>query len=427
MLWITNKLTDQVHRRLTNKTGEMFMRLNKMFQYLIVLGLALTTTSAIAGEKNYGPGVSDTEIRIGQTISYSGPNSSLGTIGRVTSAYYRMINEQGGINGRKINFLSLDDGYSPPKTAELARRLVEQDKVLGIFGSLGTATNYAMQRYLNDRKVPQFFTWSGVARMRDPHAFPWTIGGDLAFVNETKAFARYVLETRPSAKVAVLMQNDDFGRDHLTGFKVGLGEKAPEIIVRTVTYEVTDATMDSQVFELKESGADVLLMVALPKFAAQAIRKMHEIGWDPMKLLAYPAASIPATFKPAGLEASTGIITAEFVKQTGDPAWTNDPEMIAFLAFMKQYAPDIDPTDKLSVFGYYGGAMVAALLTRCGDNLTRENLLEQATHMKNVSVPMLLPGITLNTAPDDYSPIKQMQLQRFDGTGWVKIGSIVGG
>jgi ABC-type branched-subunit amino acid transport system substrate-binding protein len=394
---------------------------------LILLGLAITAMPAIASEKKYGPGASDTEIKIGQTIAYSGPNSALGTIGRVTSAYYRMINDHGGVNGRKITFLSLDDGYSPPKTLELARRLVEQDEVLGIFGSLGTATNVAMQRYLNDRKVPQFFTWSGVARMRDPHTFPWTIGGDLAFVNETKAFAKYVLQTQPSARIGVLMQNDDFGKDHLTGFKLGLGDKSSDMIVKVETYEVTDATMDSQVFALKESGVNVLLLVALPKFAAQSIRKMHEIGWNPTKLLAYPGASIPATFRPAGLEASTGIITAEFVRQTGDPAWANDPEMTDFLAFMKQYAADVDPTDKLSVFGYYGGAMVVKLLKQCGDNLTRENLLFEATHMKNVTVPMLLPGITLNTAPDDYSPIKQMQLERFDGTGWEKIGGIVGG
>lgn len=263
--------------------------------------------------------------------------------------------------------------------------------------------------------------------MRDPRGFAWTMGGDLAFVNETKAFARYVLETRPSARIGVLMRNDDYGGDHLMGFKLGLGDKASEMMVKTVTYEATDATVESRVLELKQSGVNVILMAAVPKFAAQAIRKLHEIEWNPMKLLAYPGASIPATFKPAGLEASTGIITAEFVKQPGDPAWNDDPEMIAFLAFMKKYAPDIDPTDKLSVFGYYGGAMVVALSGQCGDNLTRESVLEQATHMKNVTVPMLLPGISLNTAPDDYSPIKQMQSQRFDGTGWVRIAGIVGG
>ena len=225
----------------------------------------------------------------------------------------------------------------------------------------------------------------------------------------------------------MLMQNDDFGRDHLTGLKLGLGGKAAEMVVKAVSFEVTDATVDSQIIELKESGADVLLMVTLPKSAAQALRKMRDIGWNPLKLLAYPGASIPATFKPAGLEASTGVITAEYIKQPGDPAWTNDPEMIAFLAFLKQYAPEADPTDKYNVTGYYGGAMVVALLKQCGDELTRENLLRKATHMKDVTVPMLLPGITLNTAPDDYAPIKQMQLQQFDGTGWVKIGGIVGG
>jgi branched-chain amino acid transport system substrate-binding protein len=403
------------------------MSLSAICRCLFVSAWLLATVTGAAAETKYGPGVTDTEIKIGQTMPYSGPNSALGTIGRTTAAYYRMINDQGGVNGRKINLLSMDDGYSPPKTAELARRLVEQDEVLGIFGPLGTATNVAMQRYLNDHKVPQFFTWSGVARMRNPHDYPWTMGGDLAFVNETKAFARYVLTTYPSAKVGILMQNDDFGRDHLTGFKLGLGQRASEMIVKTVTFEVTDATVDSQIIELKDSGADMILMVTLPRSAAQAIRKMHEIGWNPTKLLAYPGASIPATFRPAGLEASTGIITAEFVKQPGDPAWANDPEMIAFLAFMKQYAPDLDPNDKYSVFGYYGGAMVVSLLKQCGDNLTRDNLLERATHMKDVTVPMLLPGIRLNTAPDDYSPIKQMQLERFDGTGWVKIGGIVGG
>jgi branched-chain amino acid transport system substrate-binding protein len=398
-----------------------------------LLGLLMSGSAGLlsrtgrATEKKYGPGVTGTEIKLGQTMPYSGPNSALGTIGRATAAYYRMINERGGVNGRKINLISLDDGYSPPKTVELARRLVEQDEVLGIFGSLGTATNIAMQRYLNDHGVPQFYTWSGVARMRDPRAFPWTIGGDLAFVNETKAFGRYLLETRPSAKVGVLMQNDDFGKDHLTGLKVGLGGKAAEMVVKAVTFEVTDATVDSQVIELKDSGADVLLMATLPKSAAQALRKMRDIGWNPLKLLAYPGASIPATFKPAGLDASMGVVTAEYIKQPGDPAWTNDPEMIAFLAFLKQYAPEADPTDKYNVTGYYGGAMVVALLKQCGEELTRENLLRKATHMKDVTVPMLLPGITLNTSPDDYAPIKQMQLQRFDGTGWVKIGGIVGG
>jgi branched-chain amino acid transport system substrate-binding protein len=403
-----------------------------MRRRLIFLGsLAAAFTTGIAGvraaDKQYGPGVTDTEIKIGQTMPYSGPASSFGTTGRTAAAYYKMINEQGGVNGRKINFLSLDNEYNPAKSAELARRLVEQDQVLGIFGSLGTAPNVAMQRYLNEHKVPQFFVFSGAARFRDPKNAPWTIGGDLAFLNETQAFARYILQVKPDAKIGVLYQNDDFGKDHITGLRLGLGEKNAAMIVKTVSYEVSDPTLDQQVVTLKESGADVVLLVTLPKFAALSIRKIHDIGWSPMTILAYPGASIPGALKPAGLDASTGIITAEFVRQPGDPQWANDPEMQAYLAFMKQYAPDLDPNDKLSVFGYYNAATVVGLLKQCGDNLTRENLLEQATHMHDVKVPMLLPGILLNTTPDDYAAIKQMQLQQFNGTGWVRIGGVVEG
>jgi len=394
---------------------------------LIAPVLAFATTTVFAADKKYGPGVSDTEIKIGQTIPYSGPASAFGTEGRVIAAYYRMLNEQGGINGRKINFLSLDDGYSPPKTVELARRMVEQDEVLGLFGTVGTAPNAAIQRYLNDHKVPQLFLFSGASRFRDPAAAPWTMGGDLAFIDETKAFARYILETQMTPKVGVLYQNDDYGKDHLAGLRVGLGDKAAASIVKTVSYEPTDATVDSQIIELQQAGANVVLIAAIPKFAAQAIRKMHDINWDPLKLLPFPASGIVTTLKPAGLEASIGVVTGEFMKQAGDPAWTTDPEMATFLAFMKKYAPDSDPTDKFSVFGYYHATMVVALLKQCGDTLTRENVLEQATHLRNLRVPKLLEGIMINTAPDEYSPIKQMQLQRFDGIGWVSFGGIVGG
>ena len=319
----------------------------------LAFALAATTacatgTSALAAEKKYGPGVTDTEIKIGQTMPYSGPASSFGTTGRTSSAYYKMINDQGGVNGRMINFLSLDNEYSPPRSAELARRLVEQDQVLGIFGSLGTAPNVAMQRYLNERKVPQFFVFSGVARFRDPRNNPWTIGGDLAFINETQAFARYILDTKPDARIGVLYQNDDLGKDHINGLKLGLGEKNAGMITKMVSYEVSDPTLDSQVIALEQAHPDVVLLVTLPKFAALSIRKIHDIGWKPLILLAYPGASIPGALKPAGLEASTGVITAEFVRQPGDPAWANDPEMLAYLAFMKKYAPELDPTEKLT-------------------------------------------------------------------------------
>jgi ABC-type branched-subunit amino acid transport system substrate-binding protein len=395
--------------------------------FAFALIVVFSTVCADAEQKKYGPGVTDTDIKIGNSLPYSGPASSFGTAGRAEAAYYRMVNEHGGVNGRKITLISLDDGYSPPKAAENARRLVEQDEVLGIFGSLGTPANVAMQRYLNDRKVPHLFVFSGVARFRNPHAYPWTMGGDLAFVNETQALARYILDTQATPKIGVLYQNDDYGKDHLTGLRQGLGNKEADLLVKAVSYEPTDATVDSQIIELQRSGANVVLIAAIPKFAAQAIRKMHDIAWDPLKLLAYPAATIPGTLKPAGIEASVGVVTAEFIKVTGDPAWANDPDMLAFLDFIKSYAPDLDPTDKFAIFGYYNAAMVVALLTRCGDNLTRENTLQQATHLQNVAIPMLLPGITLNTTPEDYSPIKQMQLQRFDGTRWVPIGGIVGG
>jgi branched-chain amino acid transport system substrate-binding protein len=394
---------------------------------LVAFALAFTSSVALSAERKYGPGVSDTEIKIGQTIPYSGPAAAFGTEGRVIAAYYRMVNEQGGINGRKINFLSLDDGYNPPKTVELIRRMVEQDEVFGLFGTVGTAPNAAVQKYLNDRKVPQLFLFSGAARFRDPHAFPWTMGGDLAFISETMAFAQYILKTQSEPRIAVLYQNDDYGKDHLTGLMLGLGAKASPAVVKTASFELTDATVDSQIIELQQSGANIVLLAALPKAAAQAIRKMHDIRWNPLTLLPFPASGINTTLKPAGLDASIGIVTAEFMKQVGDPATANDPEMLAFLAFMKKYAPDIDPNDKISEFGYYHAAMVVEVLKRCGDDVTRQNLLQQATHMKNVRIPMLLEGILINTTPDDYSPIKQMRLQRFDGTSWVSFGGIVGG
>ena len=390
-------------------------------------GAGLLLSPCPANAKSYGPGVSDTEIKIGSTMPYSGPAAFFGTTGRVASAYYKMINDRGGVNGRKINCISLDDGFSPPKAVELVRRLVEQDEVLGIFGSLGTPTNVATHRYLNQHKVPQFFIFSGVARFRDPRTSPWTIAGDLSFVSEGKAFAQYILATVPDAKIAMLYQNDDLGKDHLGGLRAGLGSKADTAIVKAVTYEPTDPTVDSQIIQLQASGANVLVTAAIPKFASMAIRKMHDVGWTPLHCLAYPAASIPATFKPAGLDASVGIVTADYVKQPGDPAWANDHEMAAYLDFMKTYAGDYNPNDKFSVNGYYQAAATVQVLGRCGDNLTRENLLEQMTRLHEMTVPLLLPGITMSTSPDDYAAISQMQLQRFDGTTWVKIGGLMVG
>ena len=407
-------------------TGPQLSRRSSL-TLLCLGGVGCMVRSGRAADKAYGPGVTDIEIKIGQTAPYSGPASAAGVIGRTTQAYYKMINDRGGVNGRKINLLSVDDAYSPPKTVEQVRRLVEQEHVLGMFGMVGAAPSASAQRYLNEHKVPQFFVNGGSARFRDPRNFPWTMGADLAFVNATTAYARYILATVSDPKIAVLYQNDDLGKDHLTGLRKGLGDKADATIVRTASFEVTDPTVDSQIIELKGSGANVLLTAGIPRFAALSIRKVHDIGWKPLHVLGHPAASVPATFRPAGLEASTGIVTAEFLKQPGDPVWANDPEMLEYLDVMRQYAPDLDPGDKVCVYGYYQAAAVVKTFGRCGDNLTRESVLNQITHLDAMTVPMFLPGITMNTKADDYVAIKQMQLQRFDGTGWVRIGEVVTG
>jgi len=403
------------------------MRGNRLqLSAVVVFALAFAASPAVA-QKKYDPGASDTEIKIGQTIAYSGPASSFGTIGRTIAAYYRMVNERGGVNGRKITFISVDDGYSPPKTVEQTRNLVEQQEVLAIVGSLGTPTNASVQRYLNDRKVPQLFLFTGASRFRDPKAYPWTIGGDLGYLDESRAFARFIMENASAAKIGILYQNDDFGKDHITGLKAGLGDKAAKMIVAEVSYEVTDPTIDSQIVLLKASGADVLLDISLPKFAAQAIRKVYDIDWKPLHIISFPAASIPLTLQPAGLEKAIGVVSAQFLKEPGDPTWASDAEVLDYIAFLKKYNPHAEPNDFANVVAYYHAAAVVHLLNACGDELTRENLMRQATHLKDLRVPMLLPGITLSTSPTDYSPIKQMQLKRFDGTRWVTFGEIIGG
>jgi branched-chain amino acid transport system substrate-binding protein len=389
-----------------------------------ILVFAAFTPSAFA-QKNYGPGVSDTEIKIGQTIAYSGPASFFGTIGRTVAGYYRMVNEQGGINGRKINFISLDDAYSPPKTVEQTRRLVEQDQVLAIIGSLGTPTNASVQRYLNERNVPQLLLFTGASRFREPQTYPWTTGTDLSYADASRAYAQHIVKTAPGGKIAVLYQNDDFGKDHLGSFRAALGDNA-KMIVKEVSYEVSDATVDSQIIDLQATGADILFTIAIPKFTAQAIRKAHDIGWKPLHIITFPAASVTATLQPAGLENSIGVVSVAFYKEPGDVAWANDSEVLKFLAFLKKYNPDANPNDSLNVIAYVHAATVVAVLRLCGDDLTRKNLLYEATHMRTIRVPMLLPGSTMNTSPTEYSPVKQMQLQRFDGTRWVAFGGVVG-
>jgi branched-chain amino acid transport system substrate-binding protein len=396
-----------------------------LFRLMLAVALATALFPPAHAAEGQSPGVSDAQIKIGQTIAYSGPASSFATIGRTQAAYYRMISDTGGVNGRKIDFITLDDGYSPPKTVEQTRRLVEQDQVFGIFGSLGTPTNASVQRYLNERKVPQMFLFTGTSRFRDPQRYPWTMGGDLSFVSETKGFARYILKEKPDAKIAVLYQNDDYGKDHLNTLKTVLGDKAKTMVVAEASYEATDPTVDSQVIALKASGADTLLDVSLPKFAAQAIRKVADIGWHPLHIVPYPASSIPLVMQPAGLDNSIGVVTAEFFKEPGDPAWQNDPEVGAYLNFMKTYNPGVDPNDWSNVIAYYMASAVVQALKSCGSELTRERLLERVSHMEEVAVQMLIPGITLNTTPTDYHAIKQMRLKRFDGARWVPLGGVI--
>jgi branched-chain amino acid transport system substrate-binding protein len=398
--------------------------------FLLRLMLVAALAGAIAphpkaAESQSTPGVSDIQIKIGQTIPYSGPASSFATIGRTQTAFYRMINDKGGVNGRKIDFITLDDGYSPPKTVEQTRRLVEQDQVFGIFGSLGTPTNASAQRYLNERKVPQMFLFTGTSRFRDPQHYPWSMGGDLSFVSETRGFAKFILKEKPDAKIAVLYQNDDYGKDHLNTLKAALGDKAKAMIVAEASYEVTDPTVDSQIVALKASGADTLLDVALPKFAAQAIRKVYDIGWQPLHIVPYPASSIPLVMQPAGLDHSVGVVTAEFLKEPGDPTWQDDPEVRAYIDFMKNYNPGADPNDWSNVIAYYMASAIVQALNSCGAELTRERLLDRVSHMEEISVPMLIPGITLNTTPTDYHAIKRMRLKRFDGAGWAPLNGII--
>jgi branched-chain amino acid transport system substrate-binding protein len=389
---------------------------------LIAAGCAM---SANAMEKTYGPGVTDTEIKIGNTMPYSGPIANVGTIGRTEAAYFRMLNDHGGVNGRKINFISLDDAYSPPKTLEQVRKLVEKEHVLAIFGIIGTATSSVVQRYLNELEVPQLFGQSGAARFADPERFPWTLPVTPGYADEARVYAKYILDTKPEARIGVLYQRDAYGRSYLAGFKEGLGDRAAKMITLEATYEVMDPTVESQIVSLQASGADVVFTVAIPRIVAQTIRTIYDIGWKPLHITAYPGASIPIVLKPAGLEKSVGLISAAWSITPGDPRWENNPDYQAYLTFMKQYYPGGALNDVLNFSGYAWGYTLANVLERCGDDLTRPNLMYQATHMKDFHAPGLLPGITFNTSPADYRPIEQFILQRFDGEKWLPISDII--
>jgi branched-chain amino acid transport system substrate-binding protein len=394
---------------------------------LLTLGLAaMVAASTALAQKKYGPGVTDTEIKIGQTMPYSGPASAYGAIGKAELAYFQMINEQGGINGRKINFISLDDAYSPPKTVEQIRRLVEQEEVLFIFQSLGTPSNTAIHKYMNARKVPQLFVATGATKWGDPQNYPWTMGWQPNYQTESHLYAKFLLQKKPDARIAVLYQNDDYGKDYLKGFHDGLGKPAEKLIAKEVSYEVTDPTVDSQVVTLQASGADTLFIIATPKFAAQAIRKVYDVGWRPMTFLNNVSSSVAAVLQPAGLEKSVGLITALYLKDPTDPQWGNDPPMKTWLAWMKKYYPEGDVKDGLNVYGYAVAQTLVQALKQCGDELTQENVMRQAANLKNFEVPVLLPGIRINTSSNDFYPIEQVQLARFDGKRWALFGEVLG-
>ncbi|MBR0797987.1 ABC transporter substrate-binding protein [Bradyrhizobium jicamae] len=384
----------------------------------VVFGNIVISFGSATAQKADAPGVSDKEITIGQTMPYSGPVSAWGTIGRTELAYIKMINDQGGINGRKINLISLDDAYSPPKTVEQTRKLVEQDSVAVVFGALGTPANLAVRQYLNDHHVPQLFLLSGSGQFNDPGHFPWSIGILPTYLLDGQTHARYILAHKPDAKIAILYQNDDYGKAHLRGLKNGLGERAKDLVVREISYEVSDPTIESQIVTLKASGANTLYIAAGPKFAAQAIRKARELAWRPLQFLTYTSQSISGVLEPAGLENAIGIISASYAKDPTDPRWRSDPDIKEYFEWVRKYNPNSDGNDTNIAAGYQYAAALVLLLRQCGDDLSRENIMRRATSLRDVTIPLLLPGITLNTSPTDYQPIKELRETRFNGKFW---------
>ena len=381
--------------------------------------------SPASAEPKYGPGVTDAEIKIGQTMPYSGPLSGYGTIGRTHAAVFRMINDKGGINGRKITLISLDDAYQPPRTVEQTRRLVEQDGVLLIFTSLGTPTNSAVHKYLNQKSVPSLFLASGATKWGDPKNFPWTMGWQPHYQGEGRIYAKYILSVRPSAKIGVLYQNDDLGKDYLKGLRDGLGARAAEMIVKELTYDTSSPTVDSQIVELKASGADVFVNFSTIKFAAMGIRRAAELGWKPLQIVPIVSSSVQTVMVPAGVENATGVVSAGFLKSPSDPAWSASPDMKAYLAFMKQHAPDLNPLEDLNAAGYAQALTLVETLKQCGEDLSRESVMRQAANLKNLTLPLLLPGIHIDTSATDFYPIQQLQMMRFDGKQGVRFGDVL--
>jgi branched-chain amino acid transport system substrate-binding protein len=388
------------------------------------LAVALSASSAYA-QKKYDTGATDTEIKIGQTNPFSGPASSYATIGKTQAAYIKMINDQGGVNGRKINLIQYDDAYSPPKAVEQVRKLVESDEVLLTFQVLGTPSNAAVQKYLNSKKVPQLFAATGASKFTDPKNFPWTMGFNPNYFVEGRIYGQYILKEHPNAKIGILYQNDDLGKDYLNGIKAGLGDKAAKMVVAEASYEVSDPTIDSQILKIKDAGADLFFSATTPKQAAQAIKKIAELNWKPVHILDINATSVGAVMKPAGLEASKGVISVNYGKDPLDPTWKDDAGMKKYFEFMAKYYPDGDKDSSFNSYGYMTTQLLIHVLKACGDNLTRENVLKQATSLKNVQLDLLLPGITVNTTPDDYRVNKQLQMMKFNGERWEMFGPIL--
>jgi branched-chain amino acid transport system substrate-binding protein len=388
--------------------------------------LAASNGGALA-QKKYDTGATDTEIKIGNIMPYSGPASAYGVIGKTEAAYFKKINAGGGINGRKINFISYDDGYSPPKTVEQARKLVESDEVLLVFNSLGTPPNSAIHKYMNAKKVPQLFVATGATKWNDPKDFPWTMGWQPNYQSEGRIYAKYILKEKPSAKIAVLYQNDDYGKDYLKGLKDGLGAKAASMIIAEESFETTEPTIDNHIVKLKSTGADLFVDIATPKFAAQAIKKVAEIEWKPLHILNNVAASVGSVIKPAGFENSQGIISAAYLKDASDPQWDNDSGMKKFYEFLAKDFPEGNKLDGSVVVGYGVAQTMVEVLKMCGDNLTRENIMKQAANLKNFRTEVLLPGIAINTSPTNFAPIGQLQLMKFKGERWELFGDIISG
>ena len=403
----------------------MFARRKHLIAAVATGAIAFASTGSALAQKKYDSGASDTEIKIGNIMPYSGPASAYGVIGKTEAAYFNKINAEGGINGRKISFITYDDGYSPPKAVEQARKLVESDEVLVVFNPLGTPSNTAIEKYMNSKKVPQLFVATGATKWNEPKEFPWTMGWQPSYQSEARIYAKYLLKEKPAAKIGVFYQNDDFGKDYLKGLKDGLGAKAASMIIAEEGYETSEPSIDNHIVKLKASGADVFISITTPKFAAQAIKKLAEMNWTPLHIVSNVSSSVGGVIKPAGFENAQGILSANYAKDASDSQWDNDPGMKKFVEFLAKYAPDANKLDGSVVYGYGAAQTMVQVLKQCGDDLTRENVMKQAASLKNFNPDMLLPGITINTSATDFAPIKQLQMERFKGEKWELFGEII--